>query len=362
MITVPTLLLDEEKCRRNIRIMSEKARKIGVTFRPHFKTHVSHEIGEWFREEEVDRITVSSLRMAQYFAEDGWKDILVAFPVNLLEIDIINDLAKRIKLSLLVESVYAVDFLGKNLQAPVEVYIKVDFGYHRTGVDHEDTEQITGICKAIAGTEKMKLTGFLSHAGNSYNARGRSEILKVHEESVRAALELKGKFMNDYPDIKISLGDTPTCSIAGDFSQIDEIRPGNFVFYDLTQTFIGSCTPEMVAVAMACPVVAVHPERNEIVIYGGSVHFSKDSIADFSGRSIYGAVVMDDGPGWGDIVENAVLARLSQEHGIVEAPPSFIDRLRPGEIIKIMPVHSCLTAHAMKRYLTLTGRTITMMS
>jgi D-serine deaminase-like pyridoxal phosphate-dependent protein len=71
---------------------------------------------------------------------------------------------------------------------------------------------------------------------------------------------------------------------------------------------------------------------------------------------------MDDGPGWGDIVENAVLARLSQEHGIVEAPPSFIDRLRPGGIIKIMPVHSCLTAHAMKRYLTLTGRTITMMS
>ena len=359
MITTPTLLLDEAKCRRNIRFMAEKARKSGVTFRPHFKTHVSHETGEWFREEGVDRITVSSFRMAQYFAEAGWQDILVAFPVNILEIDVINDLAGSIKLSLLVESVYTVDFLAKNLKAPAGVYVKVDLGYHRTGVDDRDTEQISRIVKAITGSRRMQFIGFLSHAGNSYSARGRTEILKVHEESIRRAAELKENFINDYPDTIISLGDTPTCSIADDFSNVDEIRPGNFVFYDVMQTIIGSCSPEQVAVAMACPVVAVHPERNEIVIYGGSVHFSKESVADSSGRVIYGAVVEDHGPGWGDIVENAVLARLSQEHGIVEAPPAFITRFKPGDIIKIMPVHSCITASVMREYRTLEGKRIT---
>jgi D-serine deaminase-like pyridoxal phosphate-dependent protein len=50
-IMKPTLLLDEEKCRRNIRTMAEKARSSGVIFRPHFKTHQSIEIGNWFREE-----------------------------------------------------------------------------------------------------------------------------------------------------------------------------------------------------------------------------------------------------------------------------------------------------------------------
>lgn len=99
---------------------------------------------------------------------------------------------------------------------------------------------------------------------------------------------------------------------------------------------------------MAAPVVAVHPERNELVIYGGAVHFSKESITDSSGRTIYGAVVEDNGSGWGAIVQNAVLARLSQEHGIIEAPAEFIKRIKPGDIIKIMPVHSCLSANLMR--------------
>ncbi len=85
-IKVPTLLLDEEKCRDNIRQMARKAADNNVVFRPHFKTHQSVEIGGWFREEGIEKITVSSLRMAKYFAGDGWKDILVAFPVNILEI------------------------------------------------------------------------------------------------------------------------------------------------------------------------------------------------------------------------------------------------------------------------------------
>jgi D-serine deaminase-like pyridoxal phosphate-dependent protein len=358
MITVPTLLLDEEKCRRNIHFMAEKARKNGVIFRPHFKTHMSQEIGELFHQEGVDRITVSSFRMAQYFAEDDWQDILVAFPVNLLEIDTINDLAGRIKLSLLVESVYTVDFLAKNLNAPAEVYVKVDLGYHRTGVDYSDTDQIGRIINAIAGSGRMSFTGFLSHSGNSYNARGQTEILKVHEDSIRRAAELKENFIIDYPDSIISLGDTPTCSIADTFSNVDEIRPGNFVFYDLMQTIIGSCSPGQVAVAMACPVVTVHPERNELVIYGGSVHFSKESISDSSGRIIYGAVVENTESGWGEIIKDAILVRLSQEHGVVSMPEEIIDQYKPGDIVMILPVHSCITVSVMKEFRSLDGKII----
>ena len=104
VITTPTLLLNEEVCRRNIKNMADRARRNSVTLRPHFKTHQSHEIGNWFREEGTEKITVSSLRMAQYFARDKWKDILVAFPVNILEIDRINRLSGEINLSLLVDA------------------------------------------------------------------------------------------------------------------------------------------------------------------------------------------------------------------------------------------------------------------
>jgi D-serine deaminase-like pyridoxal phosphate-dependent protein len=145
-----------------------------------------------------------------------------------------------------------------------------------------------------------------------------------------------------------------------DFSMVDEIRPGNFVFYDLTQIIIGSCISDQVAIALACPVVAVHPERNEILIYGGSVHFSKDSIRDKDGNEIHGVVVKDEGEGWGDIIKGAFVTKLSQEHGIVQAPENIIRQFKPGDIIKIIPAHSCITANLMKNYLTLSGRSVSM--
>jgi len=49
-IEQPTLLLDEAAARRNIRFMAEKATRLGLVFRPHFKTHQSAVIGEWFRD------------------------------------------------------------------------------------------------------------------------------------------------------------------------------------------------------------------------------------------------------------------------------------------------------------------------
>ncbi len=49
-----------------------------------------------------------------YLVED-WNDITIAFPVNILEIDKINELVKRITLNLLVENIEASSFLAENL-------------------------------------------------------------------------------------------------------------------------------------------------------------------------------------------------------------------------------------------------------
>src|SRR5660398_51403 len=99
----PTLVIDKEICLRNIERMAQKAADHKLKFRPHFKTHQSAKIGEWFKLFGVDAITVSSVRMAEYFAVNGWADITLAFPVNILEIENINRLAANIKLNVLVE-------------------------------------------------------------------------------------------------------------------------------------------------------------------------------------------------------------------------------------------------------------------
>jgi len=59
-ITKPTLLLDKSICIRNIERMAAKAQLSGIAFRPHCKTHQSHEIANWFRDFGVSKITVSS--------------------------------------------------------------------------------------------------------------------------------------------------------------------------------------------------------------------------------------------------------------------------------------------------------------
>lgn len=113
--------------------MAEKARANHVRFRPHFKTHQSALIGEWFREEGVEAITVSSLGMAAYFAAHNWEDITVAFPFNLREIETLWDLGQKVHLELLVESIEVVDFLEKQYSRDLDLWIKIDAGANRTG-------------------------------------------------------------------------------------------------------------------------------------------------------------------------------------------------------------------------------------
>ena len=99
-ITKPTLLLNKEQCLANITRMLEKSKKSETLFRPHFKTHNSANIGNWFRQLGIHSITVSSVSMAKYFSAYGWRDITIAFPVNLLEIGLISELAYELNLNI----------------------------------------------------------------------------------------------------------------------------------------------------------------------------------------------------------------------------------------------------------------------
>lgn len=360
-ITRPTLLLDEQRCRANIRRMAEKARRNNVIFRPHFKTHQSHEVGRWFRQEGVEACTVSSVRMASYFADDGWKDITVAFPLNYLEVEEISRLAANVKLNLLAVNADALRGLLGRLTHPVPIYIEMDCGYHRTGVLPSDTKTLDEILSVIESSPLLTFHGLLTHAGHSYNCRSGIEIITIHQQTTQVMKKAGAKLRSRYPDLVLSVGDTPTCSAAADFSDVQEIRPGNFVFYDIMQRGIGSCTDENIAVALACPVVAVYPDRGEIVVHGGGVHLAKDVLKKEDGSSVFGRVVKMTDKGWSLPPTAMIVKSLSQEHGIISAGPDDCAQVKPGDVLGVLPVHSCMTADVMTEYYTLTGQRITMM-
>jgi D-serine deaminase-like pyridoxal phosphate-dependent protein len=356
-IEKPTLILNPTVTRQNIARMAQKARSSGVRFRPHFKTHQSAAIGEWFKQEGVKAITVSSVDMAAYFAAHGWDDITIAFPLNWRQIDAINQLAAEIRLNVLVESAETVQFLKENLTSSVGVWLKIDTGLHRTGVQWDDFT-LSQLAAGIAGSDKLRLQGLLTHSGHTYREQGKSAVEAVYQETVermstaRQRLESAG-----FAGLDISIGDTPSCSLVDDLSAVDEIRPGNFVFYDMMQVQIGSCAAGDVAVAVACPVVARHPDRETVIVYGGAVHLSTDFLPSATGRN-YGAIALPTADGWTDPVPDCYVQSVSQEHGVIRASRILLDEVKVGDVLMILPVHSCLTVNQFRAYRTPSGESL----
>jgi D-serine deaminase-like pyridoxal phosphate-dependent protein len=248
--------------------------------------------------------------------------------------------------------------LVDQIKHPLSVWIEVDQGYHRTGV--QSTEEILEIIQIVKKSNFLTLTGLLTHAGQSYNAQSIQQLEDIHRKSVEGLVDIQQDLhKNGYESLKLSIGDTPTCSIMEDFQGVDEIRPGNFVFYDLTQAQIGVCEESEIAIGVACPVIAKYPARNQIVIYGGAVHLSKEMLVDSKGVKSFGrvAVIGEDKKFY--TIHGANVISLSQEHGVLEMTPEVIGSISIGDLLIVIPIHSCITANLYSQYLTMGGDILT---
>jgi len=351
IVKKPTLLVDLQKVENNIAAMSGKAEKNKVLLRPHFKTHQSTAIAEYYRNAGISAITVSSVDMACYFADAGWQDILIAFPLNWREMDEINELAAKIKLAVLIDNVESANFLMKNIRHELGVWIKIDTGLHRAGVWWQDLQQIEELIGMLRRSTKLHLQGVLTHAGQTYSANSPEEAKKAAIASKQAVASVKEELnKKGIHDIRVSIGDTPGCCLMDDFNGADEIRPGNFVFFDLEQWKLGACKSEQIAVALACPIVSKNTSRSELLIYGGAIHFSKESMR-YSGKAIYGLLAGKRDELFNEVQPDCMLIAATQEHGVLKVDSSTFSQYQIGDMVQIFPVHSCLTVQAMGEFL-----------
>lgn len=346
-INAPVLLVRKQVCLQNIRRMHKKTIQRNIILRPHFKTHQSEEVSRWFKDHNIHQITVSSLEMAWFFIKKGWQDITLAIPLNPNWTNEINSIPEEVTINLLADSLESIRSFSAQLKKDCNLFLKIDVGYHRCGMNPENTREIEKVLEFIKQCKHLTFNGFLTHAGQSYHAQNKDEIRRIYKLSLEKLLHLKNHFSPFSDELILSYGDTPSCSIVDDFSGLNEIRAGNFIYYDLMQLNLGSCSKENIAVCLAAPVLSLHPERNEILLHAGAVHLSKEQL-QINKKGIFGLIVQCDENGWQFIDENAYLVSLSQEHGIVQASKELISSLSPGDTLGIIPVHSCLTANLMK--------------
>lgn len=354
----PQLTIDLNKVSSNVSMMVKKFARHGVRFRPHFKTHQCATIGEIYREMGVTQITVSSLDMARYFQEHGWNDITLAVPVNLGQLGEIKELAPKLRLNLLVDSLETATELDATLDAPCPVWVKVDVGYGRVGIKWDKPDEILALVNFLESAPNLDFAGLLTHSGHTYECRGSDEVVARFEEGRSRMLDLKQLLADHGIKAEISLGDTPSASLAENFDGIDEMRPGNFVFYDLFQSQVGSCTVEQIAVATACPVIGKYKDELKVVVYGGSVHLSKDSVM-IDGERLFGQLALPSETAWEIIpLDSGKVTSACQEVSKIQVSQEVFNRIELGQTVYILPVHSCLAAEMYPRYVTTDGQTL----
>jgi D-serine deaminase-like pyridoxal phosphate-dependent protein len=350
-VATPSFLVDRSIVQRNCDTMREKARASNVAFRPHVKTHKSVEIGRMQHGGSTGPITVSTLAEAELFANAGFRDITYGVPIAPAKLQRAADLASRIdRLNVLIDSevaLRAIESFAASQGVTFDVFLKVDCGYHRAGVDPESPDSAR-LAIALARSEAVRFQGLLTHAGHSYNARDAEEIRRIAAEEAASLTRFRALLAAEgLGEITRSIGSTPTTTIVERFSECDEVRPGNYVFFDASQATFGSCKLADVAVSVLTTVVGSYPERGALIVDAAALALSKDTGPDhLIPRFGYGLVC--------DLDLNPLPMRivaLSQEHGKIATEM----HVPVGTRLRILPNHSCLTSAMFETYQIVEG-------
>jgi len=358
-LDTPALVLNRDRLDANLTRMSVRAKELGVDLRPHLKTAKSAEIARRATAPHSGAITVSTLREAEYFAAQGFTDLLYGVgiaPGKLARVAALQGGAARVALVTDQVSVArAIAERAAGLGDNFAVLIEIDSGDGRAGVA-PDSETLLEIGRVLDAAPNVTLRGVVTHAGHSYDCRSVAEIVAVAEEeragAVRAAERLRAAGL---PCPVVSVGSTPTAAHASNLEGVTEMRPGVYMFNDVFQAEIESCGFDDIALSVLTTVTGHHRERGEIVIDAGGLALSKDRSTAEGPRDIgYGLVC--DATGAASLPELKVV-RVSQEHGIVAAPGGELpfDALPPGTRLRILPNHACMTAAAYDHYEVIAG-------
>lgn len=359
-LPTPVLILDRKRLMANITRMQARAKTLGVSLRPHLKTAKSAMVAE-LAVGKNGPITVSTLAEAAYFARAGFRDILYAVPMAPQKLDQVGGLVKAgTDLKIITDHPAVADAIaaaGRRLGITFRVMIKIDCGLGRAGIA-PDSDLLLPLAQALS-QPGAELVGVLTHAGHSYGAKDTAEIERIAEDEraavVRAAERLRTA---GFACPIVSVGSTPTALFARDLSGVTEMRPGNFVFFDLFQAGLGTCSMQDIAVSVLATVVSHHPGRNHVLIDAGGLALSKDTGANRNAPGTgYGRVCRPEGA---VPLDGMNIHDVHQEHGLLggpDAPPVDFAAWPPGSRLRVLPNHSCMTGAMYDRYYVTEGGT-----
>jgi D-serine deaminase-like pyridoxal phosphate-dependent protein len=352
-LDTPCLLLDPERLDANVDRLRKRLLDRGVGFRPHLKTAKSVEVAKRVMPTASGPATVSTLKEAEVFAGAGVTDLIYAVGIAPSKLGRIVRLRRAgVDIAVVLDSpeqARAVCDASRAADIRIPALIEVDCDGHRSGLLPDDRRNLVAIGKML--NEGAELRGVLTHAGDSYNARGIVEC-QAHAERERAAAVAAAGILraNGLPCAVVSVGSTPTALYGPDYSGVTEVRAGVFMFFDLVQAGVGDCAIDEIALSVLSTVIGHQRDRGWTIIDAGWMAMSRDR--GTAGQAVdqgYGVVCDLEGRPYPD----QIVIQANQEHGIVARRPGSVAAtldLPVGAKVRILPNHACATAAQHEAY------------
>lgn len=348
-LRTPAVLIDRERVTRNLDRMQAAASARGLRLRPHTKTHKSPLIGGWQIDRGAVGICCAKLGEAEVFADAGFTDIRLPYPISPSNADRVLALLDRTRLSFIVDDLGVAKQWSAAMVATgrqVDILVKIDVGFHRCGID-PDTRETLGTIKDIARLPGLRFKGLLSHAGQTYHAHSEDELETIAVAEAQTMGDLAERCRKaGVPVDEVSAGATPPARFSIQQAGLTEYRPGNYAYFDRTQVALGAATFDDCALSVLATVVS-RPDRRRLVLDSGSKTLTNDGARGFSPAPGFGAVVGHD---------NLLIERLSEEHAVVTVTGGTA--LAPGDRVRIVPNHCCVVSNLVDQAWLVTGDSV----
>lgn len=345
-LCTPATLLDLDAAAHNMEKYAESAKRAGKQIWPMLKTHKSLELAKAQAEAGASGFLCGTLDEAEMLCEAGYKNLMYAYPVA-TDASIRRVLALSRKSSFIVrldteEAAAALDRAAAEESTLVNYTIIVDSGFHRFGVK---VEQLAAFAAKMRRYKNLVFKGISTHPGHVYGASSAADIGRYvadeRDTMKRAVAELKTVGL--VPEI-VSSGSAPTFFGTIDAEDIDVYHPGNYIFHDVIQLCTDTANEEECALRVLTAVIS-HPSEDLYICDAGAKCLGLDQGAH-GNTSIKGFGLVKGHP-------ELTVEGLSEEAGKIRAHGAT--SLKVGDIIEIIPNHSCAAANLTGYYIGVRG-------
>jgi len=327
-LPTPAMLVDVDVMEHNLTELADFAREIDRQVRPHTKTHKCPALGRRQLELGAVGLTVATAWEAEVFAAVT-NDLFVARSMlDHVALKRLAALASRgTRMIVGVDSVEGVEALSRAATAygaHMEARIEIDSGQNRCGVAPAEAAPLA---RHIRAAPHLDLDGIFTHEGHVYSVTGPGGVDSVAKR-VAAAMEVAANAIRaENMEVRsVSVGSTPARFVTPRYEGITEMRPGTYIFNDLTAILLAAARPEDCAASVLTTVIS-QPCGRRVVVDAGRKALGSDGVA----RESVGYILEHP---------RAKFRAASEEHGIIdwhedEELPRLGDRLR------VVPYHVC---------------------